>query len=111
GRFDRIAIYDCPMAGGGRYEPGLDGVRALAVAAVLAFHDGRLQGGLLGVATFFTLSGFLIPGLLLRQWRDERSTLRAFYARRLRRLVPAAVAGGLLAPAARGSGHAAQPPP
>ena len=86
------------MAGGGRYEPGLDGVRALAVAAVLAFHDGHLRGGFLGVSTFFTLSGFLITRLLIRQWRTNgRSSLRDFYARRLRRLVPAAVAGVLLA--------------
>ncbi len=97
------------MAGGGRYEPGLDGVRALAVAAVLAFHDGRLHGGFLGVSTFFTLSGFLITRLLVRQWRQNRgSSLRSFYARRLRRLVPAAVAGVLLAAAVAVALHDAQ---
>lgn len=76
------------------YRPGLDGVRALAVGAVLAFHDGRLRGGFLGVSAFFTLSGFLITGLLLRE-RAERSriSLANFFARRLRRLVPAAVLG------------------
>src|SRR6478672_3910089 len=85
---------------GARYEPGLDGIRALTVAAVLAFHDGRLQGGFLGVSTFFTLSGFLITGLLIREWRETtRVSLPRFYARRLRRLLPAAVAGIFLAAA------------
>jgi peptidoglycan/LPS O-acetylase OafA/YrhL len=81
-----------------RYEPGLDGLRALAVVAVLAFHDGRLRGGFLGVSTFFTLSGFLITGLLLDEWqRTRRVSLTAFFGRRVRRLLPAAVAGVLLA--------------
>src|SRR5436309_2586178 len=90
------------MGGGtdGRYEPGLDGVRALAVLAVLAYHDGRLRGGFLGVSTFFTLSGFLITGLLLTEQLDAgHVSLRDFYARRLRRLLPAATAGLLLAAA------------
>ena len=85
---------------GRRHEPGLDGVRALAVLAVLAFHDGRLNGGFLGVSTFFTLSGFLITGLLIREWHDTGFiSLRRFYARRIRRLFPAAVAGVLIAAA------------
>ena len=90
------------MGGGtvGRYEPGLDGVRALAVLAVLAFHDGRLAGGFLGVSTFFTLSGFLITGLLVREFgRSGRVSLRDFFGRRIRRLFPAAIAGVLLAAA------------
>ena len=75
-----------------RYEPGLDGLRALAVVAVLAFHDGRLQGGFLGVSTFFTLSGFLITTLVLvEHTRTGRVDLRAFWRRRFRRLLPAAV--------------------
>src|SRR5207245_9533602 len=92
-----------------RYEPGLDGVRALAVLAVLAFHDGRLRGGFLGVSTFFTLSGFLITGLLLREWTSEGSvSLGHFFGRRLRRLVPAALAGVRLAPAVAIALHDAQ---
>ncbi len=81
-----------------RHEPALDGLRALAVVAVLAYHDGRLRGGFLGVSTFFTLSGFLITWLLLSE-RDRagRVSLRRFFARRVRRLLPAALAGVALA--------------
>ena len=94
---------------GARYEPGLDGVRALAVGVVLAFHDGRLHGGFLGVSTFFTLSGFLITGLLIGEWRDNaRVSLLHFYARRLRRLLPAAVAGIFVAAAVAVVVHDAQ---
>jgi peptidoglycan/LPS O-acetylase OafA/YrhL len=91
------------------YEPGLDGVRALAVVAVLAFHDDRLGGGFLGVSTFFTLSGFLITGLILRERETSgRVSLRDFFGRRIRRLFPAAVAGVLLAAAVASVLHDAQ---
>ncbi|MDZ5443876.1 acyltransferase family protein [Micromonospora sp. 4G57] len=81
-------------AGGPRiaYQPALDGVRALAVAAVLAFHGGvaALPGGFLGVDAFFVLSGFLITSLLLAEHRDTgRIDLTAFWGRRIRRLLPA----------------------
>ena len=71
--------------------PALDGLRAVAVAAVLCFHGGFAwaSGGFLGVSTFFTLSGFLITRLLLAEWeRDGTLDLRAFWQRRVRRLVP-----------------------
>jgi peptidoglycan/LPS O-acetylase OafA/YrhL len=97
------------QAGRRRYEPGLDGLRAFAVAAVLAFHDGRLRGGFLGVSTFFTLSGFLITGLLLDEWWSRgRVALGDFYARRIRRLLPAAVIGVVLAAAVAVRLHDAQ---
>jgi len=72
--------------------PGLDGVRGLAVAAVVAYHlgFGWAQGGYLGVDTFLGLSGYLITsGLLAEHARHGRVGLRAFWGRRLRRLVPA----------------------
>jgi peptidoglycan/LPS O-acetylase OafA/YrhL len=76
------------------YLPALDGLRAAAVLAVMAFHAGfpAASGGVLGVSTFFTLSGFLIASLSLR----ERATtgglsLPAFWERRARRLLPASL--------------------
>jgi peptidoglycan/LPS O-acetylase OafA/YrhL len=77
----------------------LDGLRGLAVVAVVLFHSGvALPGGFLGVSTFFTLSGFLITGLLLAgQDRDRTGSrrrshpLREFWVRRARRLLPAAL--------------------
>ncbi|HTT31377.1 MAG TPA: acyltransferase family protein [Solirubrobacteraceae bacterium] len=71
---------------------GLDGVRGIAVAAVLLYHGGVAwaDGGFLGVEVFFVLSGFLITSLLLAEWqRSSRISLGAFWARRARRLLPA----------------------
>jgi peptidoglycan/LPS O-acetylase OafA/YrhL len=68
----------------------LDGLRGVAVIAVLLFHDQRLRGGYLGVDLFFVLSGFLITSLLLADHQQHgRVGLRNFYARRARRLLPA----------------------
>lgn len=75
--------------------PGLDGLRGLAVVAVIAFHAGlgRMVGGFLGVSTFFTLSGFLVTGLLVRRSRHSPAiALRPFWERRARRLLPASLA-------------------
>ena len=71
--------------------PALDGVRALAVCAVIAYHLGLgwAPGGLLGVGAFFTLSGYLITDLLLGQSDGGRRRLADFWARRARRLLPA----------------------
>jgi peptidoglycan/LPS O-acetylase OafA/YrhL len=69
------------------HAPGLDGVRAIAVLAVMGYHEGLpvLGGGFLGVDMFFVLSGFLITDLLATQ----RPALRDFWIRRGRRLLPA----------------------
>jgi peptidoglycan/LPS O-acetylase OafA/YrhL len=78
--------------GGIRYQPALDGLRAFAVAAVIAYHFGAgwAPGGFLGVDAFFVLSGFLITSLLLTEWgRSSRISLPGFWARRARRLLPA----------------------
>jgi peptidoglycan/LPS O-acetylase OafA/YrhL len=72
--------------------PGLNGLRGLAVAAVLLFHAGLtwIPGGQFGVTVFFTMSGFLITALLLlEKHRTGAIALRAFWGRRARRLVPA----------------------
>jgi peptidoglycan/LPS O-acetylase OafA/YrhL len=72
--------------------PGLDGLRAIAVLAVIAFHEqfSWAPGGLLGVALFFTLSGYLITDLLLSRWlATGQAQLGNFWARRARRLLPA----------------------
>jgi len=70
------------------YQPSLDGLRGVCLAAVLLFHAGSpaAAGGYLGVSTFFTLSGFLITGLLLADTRPG-----PFWARRARRLLPASL--------------------
>lgn len=80
----------------GGYQPGLDGIRALAVLAVAAYHAQlpHTSGGFLGVSLFFTLSGFLITALLLDEHAATGSIdLKQFWIRRFRRLVPAALLG------------------
>ncbi len=72
--------------------PGLDGVRALSVLAIIAFHTGlnSVPGGYYGVDAFFVLSGFLITSLLVKEWGSSGSIrLRRFWAGRARRLLPA----------------------
>ena len=78
----------------------LDGLRGAAVAAVVAYHLGRINGGFLGVDLFFVLSGFLITALLLREHRTNGTIrLGQFWGRRFRRLLPAVAAmiGAVLA--------------
>ena len=83
----------CAVEGGVlRYEPALDGIRALAVLAVIAYHDdyGTARGGFLGVDAFFVLSGFLITTLLVLEYRRNATiSLSHFWSRRARRLLPA----------------------
>ena len=81
----RVAIKPRPT-----YIPALDGLRALSVAAVVAFHLGLLPGGFIGVDVFFVISGFLITRLLLAEHEASGTVaLGAFWSRRFRRLVPA----------------------
>lgn len=75
-----------------RYMPGLDGLRALAVIAVIAYHLDLpwASGGFLGVGIFFILSGYLITDKLMMQWQStNRINLKDFWTRRFRRLMPA----------------------
>lgn len=73
------------------HKPEIDGLRAIAVAAVVIYHafPGALPGGFVGVDIFFVISGYLITALLAREWADSgRVDFVAFYARRVRRLLP-----------------------
>jgi peptidoglycan/LPS O-acetylase OafA/YrhL len=81
------------MSNGDRaFRPDVEGLRGLAVLLVVLFHAGfGAPGGFTGVDIFFVISGFLISGLLLRELESTgRIDLSAFYARRIRRLLPAA---------------------
>lgn len=75
-----------------RYITGLDGIRAIAVIMVLAYHLklALFQSGFLGVTVFFVLSGYLITGILISEVEEEGTIdLKNFWLRRIRRLVPA----------------------
>ncbi|XOS94024.1 acyltransferase family protein [Brevibacillus laterosporus] len=74
-----------------RYIPGLDGLRALSVLAVIAYHlNGKwAQGGLLGVGIFFVISGYLITDQIVTEWKQfQKLRLLHFWVRRARRLLP-----------------------
>lgn len=90
------------------YMPGLDGLRGVAVGAVVLFHAGHLAGGYLGVDLFFVLSGYLITSLLVKEGTGTgRIALVRFWGRRARRLLPAL--GVLLVGVAAYAGFAARP--
>ncbi|EHS04530.1 acyltransferase domain protein [Staphylococcus lugdunensis VCU139] len=75
-----------------RYMPGLDGLRAIAVLGIIIYHLNPqwLSGGFLGVDTFFVISGYLITSLLIIEYyRTGTIDLRAFWIRRIKRLIPA----------------------
>ena len=76
------------------YRPEIDGLRAVAVLAVVVYHAAPawVPGGFVGVDVFFVISGYLITALLAQEWRATgRLDFAAFYARRVRRLLPALV--------------------
>ena len=80
------------------YRPELDGLRAIAVVAVLLFHldAAWLPGGFAGVDVFFVLSGYLVTSILLRDHYAGRLQLRTFYQRRIARIFPAFLAMALV---------------
>ena len=81
-----------PVEGSSPYNPGLDGIRAIAVLGVIAYHLdlGWASGGLLGVGVFFVLSGYLITDLLVAGIRKSGAgSFGRFWVRRARRLLPA----------------------
>src|SRR5439155_9786615 len=75
------------------YRPDIDGLRALAVLAVLGYHafPGVVPGGFVGVDVFFVISGFLITGIILEEQRRGAFSFAGFYWRRIRRIFPALI--------------------
>ena len=75
-----------------RYRPEIDGLRCLAVLAVMAFHEKEslLPGGYLGVDVFFVISGFLITSIIIRETENGTFSLVRFWDRRIKRILPAA---------------------
>lgn len=79
-----------PLIQNFRYRPEIDGLRAIAVMAVVLYHAGfGLTGGFVGVDIFFVISGFLITSLILKDLDAGTFTLAGFWERRIRRIVPA----------------------
>ena len=76
-----------------KYRPDVDGLRAVAVLAVVGFHafPDWIHGGFVGVDVFFVISGFLISGIIFSALAQGRFSFREFYARRVRRIFPALV--------------------
>jgi peptidoglycan/LPS O-acetylase OafA/YrhL len=82
--------YAAPKSGL-KYRADIDGLRAVAVLSVLAFHIGlnRFQGGFVGVDVFFVISGYLISSAIFAEISASRFTIIGFYERRIRRILPA----------------------
>jgi len=99
--FDRLARFglwrdftlfgDRSLADSVHYRPDIDGLRAVAVLAVIGFHyfPRWVTGGFVGVDIFFVISGFLIANIILSDLDRDRFSFRDFYARRVRRIFPA----------------------
>lgn len=79
---------------GFRYRPEVDGLRTFAILPVILFHlkENLAPGGYAGVDVFFVISGYLITSIILKEQAEGRFTFRAFWLRRVRRIVPALVA-------------------
>jgi peptidoglycan/LPS O-acetylase OafA/YrhL len=76
-----------------RYRPDIDGLRAVSILLVVAFHafPGTVPGGFIGVDVFFVISGYLITRIILSDISAKALSLRGFYARRIRRIFPALI--------------------
>lgn len=74
-----------------KYRPDIDGLRAIAVLAVVLFHafPSSLKGGFIGVDIFFVISGFLISTIIYENVKNKTFSFREFYSRRIRRIFPA----------------------
>ena len=73
-----------------KYQPRIDGLRALAVISVIIFHmdEKYLPGGFLGVDIFFVISGFLITSIIYTEKTAHRFSFKLFYVRRAKRILP-----------------------
>jgi peptidoglycan/LPS O-acetylase OafA/YrhL len=74
-----------------KYRPDIDGLRAIAVLAVVFFHayPGFMPGGFIGVDIFFVISGYLISGIVFKSLSEGTFTFTEFYFKRIRRIFPA----------------------
>ena len=81
------------LSGYSVYRPDIDGIRALAVLSVVAFHafPDLIRGGFIGVDIFFVISGFLISGILFNDLAQGRFSITDFYVRRIKRIFPALI--------------------
>jgi peptidoglycan/LPS O-acetylase OafA/YrhL len=88
-----MTLAKAPATDAAGYRPSIDGLRAVAVLCVVAFHafPSLLPGGYVGVDVFFVISGFLISGIILKGLDEGRFRFADFYARRIRRIFPALV--------------------
>ena len=77
-----------------KYRPDIDGLRAIAVLPVVAFHakTSAFPGGFIGVDIFFVISGYLIGSMVLRDVQAREFSILSFYERRIRRIIPALAA-------------------
>ncbi|MBV8183690.1 MAG: acyltransferase [Hyphomicrobiales bacterium] len=74
------------------YRTDIDGLRAVAVLVVICFHlNFGVSGGFVGVDVFFVISGYLITGIIVAAIEEKNFSIREFYARRARRILPALV--------------------
>lgn len=91
--FRQTASHPSSPRGGSGYRPDIDGLRAVAVLAVVGFHaaPGMFPGGFVGVDIFFAISGFLISSIILGKLANGDFSMWEFYARRVKRLFPALV--------------------
>lgn len=71
-----------------KYRKDIDGLRAYAVIAVVIFHIGYLPNGFLGVDVFFVISGYLITGIIYRKLKNKNFSIKDFYIRRTKRIIP-----------------------
>lgn len=88
-----MALKPKPTAQGRKYIPGLDGLRAIAIAAIILYHmfPNAMRGGYLGVSLFFVLSGYLLSVTCLREDALRSYSVGRFYIKRLRRIYPALI--------------------